>query len=488
MITWMQRHKKYLIITIWISTIAFVGAGFVGWGQYSYGDKAGGVAKVGNVEITRGELQKAYSNLYNRYNKVFEGNFDEEKAKSFGLQKQALVQLIDQSLILNLADSYDLQVSDKELLAEIKSQEYFFDKGIFDKEIYKQVLANNNLKMKDYEEDVKKQLLIQKALNLLPVNVNDNESAILDTIVNIADKINYKILSDEQINVDTSDIALKPFWETMQHNFMREVSYEVRYIKQAKVSDTYEEAKINEYYLENKTHFRDSEGKILSVKEAREDVISELNEKATKDLALRTYIAYKKGNLIEDIAEQDAIISVSKNPFNEEILENIAKLSTESSFMKPVLINGDYFTFELVKINQSEVKTYEEAKAEVLPLYIQEKKKSSLIELANNSLATFNGKTTDFITSMDADELKDMSITDANEFLKQLFTQNKRRGYVALRNGKIILFNILEQKLLDNIKSNQGDTVLKLKSAMFNEGLIKGLRNKYKTEIFIEGL
>ena len=66
MITWMQRHKKYLIITIWISTIAFVGAGFVGWGQYTYGDKAGAVAKVGNVEITMGELQKSYSRLYSQ--------------------------------------------------------------------------------------------------------------------------------------------------------------------------------------------------------------------------------------------------------------------------------------------------------------------------------------------------------------------------------------------------------------------------------------
>ncbi|OIP54450.1 MAG: peptidylprolyl isomerase [Helicobacteraceae bacterium CG2_30_36_10] len=488
MITWMQRHKKYLIITIWISTIAFVGAGFVGWGQYSYGDKAGGVAKVGNVEITMGELQKAYSNLYNQYNKVFQGNFDEEKAKSFGLKRQALQQLIDQSLILNLADSYDLQISDEELLAEIKTQEYFFDKNVFDKEIYKQVLATNNLKMKDYEADVRKQLLIRKTLNLLPVEVNENELAILDTVMKIADKINYKILSDEHINIDTSDAVLKQFWETMQHNFMSEVSYEVKYIKQTKVSNTYKEAKINEYYLENKTHFKDSEGKILPLEEARKAIISELNENATKDLALRAYIAYKKDNLGEDIAVQNATISASKNPFNEEVLENISKLSTASPFMKPILVNGEYFTFELVKINPSVVKTYKEAKAEVLPLYIQEKKKSSLLELANNSLATFNGKTTDFITSIDADKLKDTSVTSANEFLKQLFTQNKRRGYVTIGDGKVVLFNILEQKLLDNTNANQGDTVLKLKSAMFNEGLIKDLRNKYKTEIFIEGL
>ena len=45
MITWMQRHKKWLVITIWISTIAFVGAGFVGWGSYEYG-KQGGVVMI----------------------------------------------------------------------------------------------------------------------------------------------------------------------------------------------------------------------------------------------------------------------------------------------------------------------------------------------------------------------------------------------------------------------------------------------------------
>ena len=134
MITWMQRHKKYLIITIWISTIAFVGAGFVGWGQYSYGDKAGAVAKVGDIELTMGDLQKSYSRLYSQYNQMFQGNFDEEKAKSFGLQSQALKQLTDQALLLNLARDYDLSVSDEELIAELKTQEYFFRDGLFDKE------------------------------------------------------------------------------------------------------------------------------------------------------------------------------------------------------------------------------------------------------------------------------------------------------------------------------------------------------------------
>ena len=488
MITWMQRHKKYLIITIWISTIAFVGAGFVGWGQYSYGDKAGAVAKVGNIEVTMGELQKGYSRLYSQYNKMFQGNFDEEKAKQFGLQKQALQQLTQQALILNLAESYDLEINDTELLTELKTQEAFFNNGVFDKEIYKQVLSRNNLSMKEYETDVKKGLLIQKTFDLLPVEASTHESNVLNTIMQIADKINYKVLSDSDIVIDTSDAALKPFWETTSQKFMSEVSYEVNYIKQERVTQTYEEAKIAKHYQENKTHFKDSEGKILPLENAKDAVVAELNAKATKDKALRTYIAYKKGKQGSDVSIQNATVSTYKNPFNAEALDKISKLSLTSPYMKPVLIDTDYYTFELTKINPSKAKSYEDAKAEVLFLYTKETTKSKLLELANSSVKSFTGKTTDFITAMNVNDLDGLATEEASEFLQKLFVSKEKRSFIVLNSGKIILYDILEQKLLDNSNSDQSNLVIKLKSAMFNEGLIKNLQNKYKTEIFIQGL
>ena len=52
MITWMQKHRKWLVITIWISTIAFVGAGFVGWGAYDFNlARSSSAAKVGGEKI-----------------------------------------------------------------------------------------------------------------------------------------------------------------------------------------------------------------------------------------------------------------------------------------------------------------------------------------------------------------------------------------------------------------------------------------------------
>jgi peptidyl-prolyl cis-trans isomerase D len=132
-----------------------------------------------------GDLQKGYSRLYAQYNQMFQGNFDEEKAKQFGLQKQALQQLTQQALLLNLAKSYDLSVSDKELVSVIKTQEYFFKDGVFDKNTYKQVLSQNRLTTKEYENDLRKDILIQKMLKLLPVKTSKNEEKIVDTIFNM---------------------------------------------------------------------------------------------------------------------------------------------------------------------------------------------------------------------------------------------------------------------------------------------------------------
>jgi len=485
MITWMQRHKKWLIITIWISTIAFVGAGFVGWGQYSYGNKAGAIVKVGEVEITQGELQKSYSRLYAQYNQMLQGNFDEEKAKQFGLQDQALKQLKHQALLLNLAASYDLEISDKELIAALKTQKHFYKDGLFDKETYKSVLAQNRLTTKEYETGLRKDLLIQKIFKLLPVEVSKNETNILNTIANIADKINYKVLSTQDINVDTSDTILKPYWESKSLSYMTEISYDVKYITQEKVNNTYETSKLATYYSDNKTHFKDSEGKILPLEAATVAITQELNDKATKDKALRTYISYKKGKLGDDVVFQTATISVSKNPFSVAALEKITGLSIMSPYMKPILVNGVYHTFELVKINPAQTKSFEDAKSEVLVVYMQERKKLKLLELANNSLATFSGKNTDFITANDGVKITDLPIVEANEFLQKLFTSSKKRSYVVLNSGKIVLFYILEQKLLTKKQNDLNNSMTKMKSGIFNEVLIKTLEKKYPTETFI---
>jgi peptidyl-prolyl cis-trans isomerase D len=46
----------------------------------------------------------------------------------------------------------------------------------------------------------------------------------------------------------------------------------------------------------------------------------------------------------------------------------------------------------------------------------------------------------------------------------------------------------MEQKLLNKTNIDDNEQIIRLKNSMFNEGLIKNLQNKYKIEIFIQGL
>ncbi len=487
MITWMQRHKKYLIITIWISTIAFVGAGFVGWGQYQYGDKASAVARVGKIDITAGDLQKSYSNLYAQYSQMLQGNFDEEKAKSFGLKSQALQHLTQQALVLNLANAYKLTVSDAELLQDIRTKEYFFKDGVFNKDIYKDVLSKNNITIKEYEEDAKKELLIKKTLKLLALNTNENELKIMQTAINIADKLEYKVLTQDMIAINSSDEILMPYWEKKKKEFMNEASYDVNFIKQDAVKKEFTQAELQEHYAQNKTHYKGADAKIENFETAKSKVINELSEKESKKEALKNYIAYKKG-LNSGLNIQNATLSQTKNPFNAQALKTVSELSEKSPFAKPVLVDGSYITFKLVKANKPQPKTFQEAKSEVALIYAKEQKKVKLQELAKSSHTSFSGKVTDFITGDDTAIFSDLAQEEAAEFLSKLFVSQKRRDFITLESGKVIMYNILEQKMLNKVVDNQNNPIIKLKNTMFNEGLVKNLQSRYKTEIFIQGL
>ena len=81
-----------------------------------------------------------------------------------------------------------------------------------------------------------------------------------------------------------------------------------------------------------------------------------------------------------------------------------------------------------------------------------------------------------------------MQSTQAKEFLLALFASEVKKGFINLNDGSIVLYDIMEQKLLDNTSIDGAEQVDKLKKSIFYEGLIKNLQNKYKTEIFIQGL
>jgi len=444
MITWMQHHRKYLVITIWVSTIAFIGAGFVGWGQYSYGNKASAVAQVGDVSITADELQKTYSNLFNQYNQLFQGKLDEKQAQQFGLQRQALKSLVDQALILNLAKNYRITVSDEELFNVIKTQSAFAKAGAFDKEMYAKVLSNNHLTIKEYETGMRKELLIQKTLYLFTPIARTLENTVLASAMGVADKIEYKLLTPDMVAVASDEAGVKAFWEQHKNEFKKEASYDLSIIH--------------------------------------------MGNQATQNEALRRYIDFKKGTIDPSVKITKTILTSQTNTFDPELFKEVTALTNDKPFLKPRKVGDEFVIIKLNAFNPPAAKSYEEAKAEANAGYLNEMKKTKLQELAQNSYKTFSGTVSDFIMHTQSTALSGLSAAESTDFTDKLFATKQKQGFLTLKSGNIILYNVLEQKLLQDKTVADENTVMKLKGNLLNQKLMKTLESKYPIEIYVEGI
>ena len=488
MITWMQRHRKYLVITIWISTFAFIGAGFVGWGQYRYGDQSGAVAKVGDVSISGKELQQAYSQLFNQYARMFQGQFDEEQAKKFGLDKQALRRLINEALLLNLANSYNLEATDAEVADVLQTQQAFAEKGVFSKTLYQQVLKQNGLTPTEYEAGLRKSILIEKLFALFPVTADAIEQDAFETALGIADKLEYKVLSGEYIRIDTSDEALKAYWENHKNDYLTERTYKIAYIEQPKVASGATEEELKAYYEAHSYDFVGPDGKLLDFDSAKSAVLAAIDDKATNKAALKTFIAFKKDKLDDGITVTESIVTTTDTPFSAGTMQAIAAADRTMPYLKPKKEGTRYVIIKVEETVEPVAKTFEAAKSDALADYSRQMRSQKLLETANAAVGTFKGLTTDGYVKRTATEgFTGLNAQETQELLAAVFKSAKASGLAGLRSDKIVLFRILDQKIESEKDPQSGQAVLQTKSALFNSGLITALANRYETQIFYKG-
>ena len=488
MITWMQRHRKYLVITIWISTIAFIGAGFVGWGQYSYGDKSGAIAKVGDVSISHEELQQAYSRLFNQYSKALQGQFDEEQAKKFGLDKQALRQLINEALLLNLANDYNLDVSDSAVARVIQSDETFHSNGTFDKILYQKILKQNRLNPSDYEAQLRKGLLIQKVMALYPLTASPMEKSTFETAYGIADKLEYKIITDAMITIDTSDTALQAFWEQHKRDYLTPRAYKVAVIEQPPVASNADEAEARSYFNAHKNQFAGPDGKLLEFDSAKTAVIAALDDKATNKAALRTYIAFKKNALEGNVAIKEMTVKEGDHQFSEATMQALRDASTLKPFLKPKREGERYVILQLLETVMPEPMRFSAAKPAVLHAYSTQTRAAQKLAQANAQINTFKGSRSGFVKRTDTSGIDGLNEQETREFFSTVFTSDQASGIATLQSKKTVLYRIVDQTLeATETASDIDGAVAQSKQAMLNNGLIKQLNNRYQTNIFIKG-
>ncbi|MGM0623036.1 MAG: SurA N-terminal domain-containing protein [Campylobacterota bacterium] len=464
MIGWMQSNRKYLVVTIWISVIAFVGAGFVGWGSYQYGGSGSTVAKVQDKEIEFDTYQLAYQNLFNQYNSFMGGNMDEATAKEMGLDQIALNNLINQAHFITLADDYGIVVSEKEIAQEIASIESFQTDGAYDHELYKKSIASMRLKPSQFEDIIADEIKLTKLLNLFAIDASTTENEALSAIVE--DKIEYKVLSIDDIDVSVSQEQVKQYYEAHKDEFMYPRKYELSVVWTPSEDIAYSDEDIDTYYEDARFNYRDDEGKILPLEQVYDQMVVAYQMERAKTQAQKDYIDFRDAK--KEFEPQTLRLSENEM-FDTQTWQELQD-AQEGDVIKPNAHKDRYATIKIDKVIQPSVKPFEEVRETVAQQAHYEQGIKQLQEYAQSIQDSFKGTKTDFISFENLEGLEGLNEYEAQEFAKELFLSGQSSGVFA-RGERAIVYRVLQQRLGESTQDTAG-----IKESIFEENLLEKLK------------
>ena len=437
MITWMQKHKSWLVITIWISTIAFVGAGFVGWGSYDMSKSAGSVATVGSKKIEMKDLQSEYSNLYSQYQQMFGETFNNELAKKLNLEETALNNLVQKYLLLNLAEDFGLMATNKEVAQELVKISSFIVDGKFDKKTYVQVLKQNRTNPTDFEAQIKKDLTIQKLTKIYTATANKESLKNINTLFFASDKVSINIIDSSDIKVNVTSNEMKKYWELNKDNY--------KSVKQYKIN--IEKIAINE------------------------------DAKKSKKTALKKYLSLKKANSKFTTTE---FINDSTTYLQKEDLDKILT-SKIGTILKPIKTKDNYIVVQLIQIIKPQTLAFEDVKTKVktdtTKQIVQDKLKSKVDALVKN----FTGKDIGYISKEADTMIAGLSPKEVSDLVADIFASKVVINSVNL-GSKTVVYKILDTKLASYDESKNTyleESILKIKNQETMSKIIEKLKLKY---------
>ena len=135
MLTSIRKNAKNRVFQILLVMIIFVFAFYFGFNTMR-GTSSTAAAKVNGVEISIEDYNDSYRRLEDFYRQTLGNDVSQELLNQLGLKKRAIDMLIDRILLAKEADELGFEVSDDEINTAIKSQDVFFQNGVFNQDKY----------------------------------------------------------------------------------------------------------------------------------------------------------------------------------------------------------------------------------------------------------------------------------------------------------------------------------------------------------------
>ncbi|EIQ4694251.1 peptidylprolyl isomerase, partial [Campylobacter jejuni] len=348
MLTWMQHHKKYLVVTIWVSTIAFVGAGFLGWGVYDFNlNRSSSVATVGNEKIGFSEFDTRYRQILSYYNQISNGALTPENAEQLGIKNIALSSLVEDKLLLNFAKDLGIDANENEILQKLANTREFQDPtGDFNKTIYYELLNANNLAPKDYETQLANEVITDKLNQIFNIPSKDEELKMLASSYFMQDALSIVKIDYDKKNIKINEEDLKKLWNEHKEDYKTKKIYEISTYFLPVSNEKIDDKELEKFYNqdENKLKYKDFAGKVMDFQSAKNEVAKDYALMQLKNVANAKFLDLKNG---KDNFQKDQNISESDVYYPIDLL-NKAK---NGDVLRPAPYNNGYIIVKLNKVD-----------------------------------------------------------------------------------------------------------------------------------------
>lgn len=247
--------------------LAFV---FAGVGNYLVSGSNNNVAEVGSTPITRQDFESAYQNQRSRLQAQMGDYFGQLMAQPGyvdSLRQSVLQEMINDALMLQLADDLGLKISDQQVRQAIVDIPAFQNNGQFDKETYQSALRVNGYTPDSFAQVMRRSLLqeqltqaLQNSEFALPSEVKQQVGLLTQTR-----NIERVTIAADQFadQIQLSDQEIQDYYQAHQAQFSRPEQFKLSYIEfsaqglQSSVSVTQQD--IDTYYQEHLSDFTSEE-------------------------------------------------------------------------------------------------------------------------------------------------------------------------------------------------------------------------------------
>jgi peptidyl-prolyl cis-trans isomerase D len=158
MLAFFRRQKWLWVILIGVFSLALI-VSLVPMGQLDHVHITTDIAQVGSESVSASEFQTAY---YNAVSNVGAGVTD-EMLRAIGFENQVVDQLVNQAVMIAEAKRLGLNVAPSEVQQAVLDNPSFQENGVFiGLARYQQLLAANGLTVPDFENLIRRDILLAK--------------------------------------------------------------------------------------------------------------------------------------------------------------------------------------------------------------------------------------------------------------------------------------------------------------------------------------